>query len=36
MIRSGRAHCDMLLPDDVHDPTFSGPVDPSSPRLVSV
>jgi acetolactate synthase I/II/III large subunit len=36
MIRSGHAHCDMLLPDDVHDQTFSGPVDPSSPGLVSV
>jgi acetolactate synthase I/II/III large subunit len=36
MIRAGCAHGDMLLPDDVHDQTFSGPVDPLSPGLVSV
>ncbi len=34
MIRAGRSHSDMLLPDDVHERTFSGTVDPSSHGLI--
>jgi acetolactate synthase-1/2/3 large subunit len=34
MIRPGRAHNDMLLPDEITGASFRGPVDPAGQSLV--